>query len=89
MKSADRPGGRRAVFAWCMYDWANSAFATTALAAVLPVYFVSLVPEECVLVRLGLWNFTTTASALWAHGIFISLLVTALSAPILGALADL
>ena len=89
MKSRGEPERKKAIFAWCMYDWANSAFATTALAAVLPVYFVSLVPEEGVLVRLGLWNFTTTASALWAHGIFISLLVTALSAPILGALADL
>ena len=25
--------------AWAMYDWANSAFATTILAAVLPAYF--------------------------------------------------
>ena len=28
-----------------MYDWANSAFATVILSAVLPVYFVALVPE--------------------------------------------
>ena len=30
---------KRRVWAWAMYDWANSAFATTILAAVLPVYF--------------------------------------------------
>jgi UMF1 family MFS transporter len=29
----------RRIWAWTMYDWANSAFATTILAAVLPVYF--------------------------------------------------
>ena len=79
---------KKAVWGWALYDWANSAFATTILAAVLPVYFASLVPEEGVLVRLGFGNFTTTASALWAYGISFSLLVTALSAPILGALAD-
>ena len=28
---------RKIATAWCMYDWANSAFATTILAAVLPV----------------------------------------------------
>ena len=34
-------------FGWCLYDWANSAFATTILAAILPVYFAeSIVPEN-------------------------------------------
>ncbi|MBW1742287.1 MAG: MFS transporter [Deltaproteobacteria bacterium] len=88
MKSRAEPEGNRVILAWCMYDWANSAFATTILAAILPVYFASLVPGEGVFVRLGFWNFTTTASALWAYAISFSLFVTALSAPILGALAD-
>ena len=30
---------RRAGNGWGMYDWANSAFATTSIAAVLPVFF--------------------------------------------------
>ena len=30
---------RRVINAWCMYDWANSAFATTIMAALLPAYF--------------------------------------------------
>jgi len=71
-----------------MYDWANSAFATSILAAVLPVYFASLVPEEGIAVQWGSLNFRTTANALWAYGISFSLLLTALAAPILGALAD-
>ncbi len=32
---------KRAIRAWTMYDWANSAFATTIMAAVLPVYYSS------------------------------------------------
>ena len=28
--------------AWAMYDWANSAFWTTVIAAVFPAYFVSV-----------------------------------------------
>ena len=71
-----------------MYDWANSAFATSILAAILPVYFASLVPEEGIAVQWGPLSFRTTASALWAYGISFSLLLTALAAPILGALAD-
>ena len=34
----DRPELR----AWAMYDWANSAFMTTIIAAVFPVYFASV-----------------------------------------------
>lgn len=30
---------RRRIFAWTMYDWANSAFATTIMAAVLPTFY--------------------------------------------------
>jgi UMF1 family MFS transporter len=28
---------KKIINAWVMYDWANSAFATTIMAAVLPV----------------------------------------------------
>jgi len=28
---------RRKIAGWCLYDWANSAFATTVLAALLMV----------------------------------------------------
>ncbi|MBI4830928.1 MAG: MFS transporter, partial [Candidatus Lindowbacteria bacterium] len=30
---------RKIINAWCMYDWANSSFATTILSAVLPIYY--------------------------------------------------
>lgn len=71
-----------------MYDWANSAFATSILAAILPVYFATLVPEEGIAVQWGTLKITTKASALWAYGVSFSFFVTALTAPILGALAD-
>jgi UMF1 family MFS transporter len=33
---------RKTINAWCMYDWANSSFATTILSAVFPIYFVKV-----------------------------------------------
>ena len=30
---------RRPVVAWALYDWANSAFATTVMAAFFPIFF--------------------------------------------------
>ncbi len=79
---------KKAWFGWCMYDWANSAFATVILASVLPVYFASLVPPEGA--RLSLLGFSRTlpASALWGYAVSCSMLLVALSAPYLGALAD-
>lgn len=70
---------KRAITAWTMYDWANSAFATTIMAAVLPVYYSSVaastLPPNIATAR---WGYTTT----------IALLLTSVLAPILGAMAD-
>jgi len=77
---------QRAELGWCLYDWANSAFATVILAAVLPVYFASLVPTEGVLF---LWRSTpVNATAFWGYTVSASMVIVALIAPGLGNLAD-
>ena len=63
-----------------MYDWANSAFATTTMAAVLPVFF-STVASKGVLTPVQ-------ASGTWALTQTIGMLLVALAAPVLGAIAD-
>ncbi len=80
------PSRREAWFGWCMYDWANSAFATVILAAVLPVYFVSLVPANGV--SLPVIGGPLTATALWSYAVAGSMMLVALVAPGLGAQAD-
>jgi len=79
---------QRARFAWCMYDWANSAFATVVLAAVLPVYFASLVPAEGAVVSLFGFSRQLPATALWGYAVTCSMLLMAVAAPWLGARAD-
>ena len=69
----------RKVFAWALYDWANSAFATTVMVAFFPVFFKQTLAA----------GMTPTDSTIWlsnANG--ISSLILALTAPWLGALAD-
>jgi len=78
---------KKANFGWCLYDWANSAFATVILAAVLPVYFVSLVPEGGASLPF-FSSHTFSASSLWGYSVSASMLVIAVAAPALGALAD-
>ncbi|MHA1113269.1 MAG: MFS transporter [Alphaproteobacteria bacterium] len=68
---------RRALFAWCVYDWANSAFPTVILTFVFAAYFARGVAETPVQ-GTALWGWTLTAS-----GIAMALL-----GPILGAVAD-
>ncbi len=81
------PPLQKSRFGWCLYDWANSAFATVILAAVLPVYFVSLVPETGVSLPFFV-NHKFSATSLWGYSISLSMLILAVAAPLLGALAD-
>ena len=69
---------RRPVLAWALYDWANSAFATTVMAGFFPVFY-SAISEGLSAQDAQLWFNLSLACA--------SLLV-AVSAPILGAMAD-
>ena len=69
----------RKILAWALYDWANSAFATTVLAGFFPILFkeywnhgVSAVDSTH---RLG--NITALAS-----------LIVAILSPVLGSIAD-
>ncbi len=70
---------KRAIRAWTMYDWANSAFATTIMAAVLPVYYSSVAAAE--LPR-------NMATAYWGYTTSAAMLIAAILSPILGAVAD-
>ncbi|MFC1843612.1 MFS transporter [Thermodesulfobacteriota bacterium] len=85
---ANHPTKKQSWFGWCMYDWANSAFATVILSAVLPIYFVSLVPEEGA--RISFFGFTHIfrASSLWGYAVSCSMLIVAITSPYLGSLAD-
>jgi len=70
---------RRAIFAWTIYDWANSAFATTIMAAVLPVYYASVAAAHLP---------GNVATAYWGYTTSIAFLLSAILGPILGAYAD-
>jgi UMF1 family MFS transporter len=76
----DRLGlGRRDLRAWAMYDWANSAFQTTIIAAVFPIYYQKVAaagqPEAAAMSRFA-WATT------------LAILIVAIIAPVLGAIAD-
>ncbi|MBN1668819.1 MAG: MFS transporter, partial [Anaerolineales bacterium] len=71
---------QRRIRAWTMYDWANSAFATTIMAAVLPVYYSQVAGATL--------PSAAIATSYWSLGLSISILIVALMSPILGTISD-
>ncbi|MCK4548957.1 MAG: MFS transporter [Candidatus Krumholzibacteria bacterium] len=70
---------RKAIFSWAMYDWANSAFATTVMAGFFPVFFNEY------------WSSgadTTVTTARLALANSAAGIAVALFAPVLGSIAD-
>ena len=66
---------KRTVRAWTMYDWANSAFATTIMGAILPTYFATYIAQG-------------DSVPIWGNAVAIGSLIAALLSPILGGIAD-
>ena len=69
----------KSAWSWAVYDWANSAFATTVMAGFFPIFFKSYWASDL-----------SDAESTFAIGSVNSLvgLLIAFSAPILGAFAD-
>jgi len=70
---------KKIINAWSMYDWANSAFATTIMAAVLPIYYRAIAEPTLT---------GNQITSYWAYTNSIALLLIAIISPILGAMAD-
>ncbi len=68
---------RRARVAWCLYDWANSAFPTVIVTFVFASYFTGSVAPDPV-----------SGTSLWAYAVAASGVLIALLSPIVGAIAD-
>jgi len=70
-------GGGREIWAWALFDFANSPFTTLVVTFIYATYFTQAVPG-------GVEHGTV----LWSRGVTVTGLVVALLSPILGALAD-
>jgi len=73
-----RPGvSRREVWAWAMYDFANSGYTTVVITAVFGAYFVAVVAGDAP------W-----ATFAWTLALSVSYALIMLTAPLVGAWAD-
>ncbi len=70
---------KKAILGWALYDWGNSAFATTVMAGFFPVFFKQY------------WSHgadVNVSTAQLGLGNSLASLLVALIAPVLGAIAD-
>lgn len=68
---------RSGIFAWCLYDWACSAFNTVIGTFIFSVYFTRAVAETEVV-----------GTAQWSRAMAVSGIAVAVLSPVLGAIAD-
>ena len=71
---------RRSAFSWAMYDWANSAFATTVMAGFFPLFFKQYWSQGVEV---------TQSTYYLGIGNSLASLIVVILAPILGAMADI
>ena len=82
-RRARAPYSAKTVWAWALYDFANSAFTTLIVTFVYATYFT----QTMVLDASGAGN-AIAGSVLWSNGVAISAIIIALASPFLGAIAD-
>ncbi|MGC4002509.1 MAG: MFS transporter [Pirellulales bacterium] len=81
------------VFAWAMYDWANSAYSTLSITIVVVFFSKILYPES---IDVAGPNGTTITQVVWggwsgaayAYALAAATLIAGVLSPIVGALAD-
>jgi UMF1 family MFS transporter len=69
---------RRATVAWCLFDFANSAYTTVIITVAFAVYFRQVVVHAS----------DNRGDQLWGIANFIAMLAVAAASPLLGAFAD-
>lgn len=71
------PVQRRELWAWAMFDFANSGYTTVVITAVFNAYFVGVIAAG-----------SASATLQWTSALALSYALIMFSAPLIGALAD-
>ena len=71
------PGKRKAVWGWMFFDWASQPYYTLILTFIFGPYFASEVAAD-----------PAEGQVVWGFAIAVGSIIVALTAPVLGAVAD-
>ena len=71
------PQNKKAIWAWALYDFANSPFTTLVVTFIYATYFTKVIADNEI-----------QGTSLWSLGVIITAITVALLSPLMGALAD-
>lgn len=69
---------KKQVLSWCLFDFANSSYSAVIAAVIFPVYYAGVI----------VGNSSGEGDLWWGRAISLSMLIIALSSPVLGGIAD-
>lgn len=72
-----KPVAKRELWAWAMFDFANSGYTTVVITAIFNAFFVAVIASG-----------HAAATLMWTSALALSYALVMLSAPLIGALAD-
>lgn len=84
--SSERKQRRKEVFAWALYDFANTSYSVIVVTVVFAVYFKQYIVADFEIDIFG-WQ-RNPGDLLWGLGGSLSMLLVGFSSPIIGAIAD-
>ncbi|GIV50006.1 MAG: MFS transporter [Candidatus Kapaibacterium sp.] len=79
---------RRIIRAWCMYDWANSAYPLVISTALFPVYFSLIARDDAQAPLVTFAGVRWESASLYSLVIAASYAINALLVPVLSGIAD-
>lgn len=68
---------KRSVFAWALYDFANSSYHSLVLTFIFSTFFAEQIAPNRII-----------GTAMWSRGVTVSAFIVAVLSPLMGALAD-
>ena len=79
---------KKTINAWCMYDWANSAYSLVISSTIFPVYYNSATNSAFGSDRVEFFGFNITNSVLYSYSLSFAFLIIAILSPLLSGIAD-
>ncbi|MFN5664876.1 MAG: MFS transporter, partial [Bacteroidota bacterium] len=87
---------KKTIWAWTMYDWANSVFSLTIATAIFPPYYESVTKAAAIAggnnpegpFYVNIFGFQVVSSALYSYALSAGFLLVTLFSPILSGIAD-
>jgi len=77
---------RREIFAWTLYDFANTAYSVIVVTVVYAIYFKQYILSDFTITIFGLQR--NPGDFLWGMSGALSMLIVGFSSPFIGAIAD-